>query len=284
MADLGSIVALKADIDAKVTTNGANENTGARVNTALNNMVDTLYTLSATPVALRTGSTIAFDAPAIYNSPTTPSSGTVTLDLSGAVPGEVVAYFNHAAVPTWPAGVTAVGVWNNSALNVVRFVYRDASNISAVINSGATAPWTLITKTALEQRQSTTTLAVDAVLKVPMVANAKYNARFYVRGSQAAASGLKYGFNGPAGTVAVRSTGRHTSFGTAPAGYVSNTYETTGKAFTNGSAARHWIELHVQVETGATAGDLQFTWAQNSSEATNASILDGSYVEYNRYA
>jgi len=47
MADLGSIAALKADIDAKVTTNGANENTGVRVNTSLNNMVDTLYAVGS---------------------------------------------------------------------------------------------------------------------------------------------------------------------------------------------------------------------------------------------
>lgn len=43
MADLGSKGALNADIDAKVTTNGANENTGARVNDCLNNIADTLY-------------------------------------------------------------------------------------------------------------------------------------------------------------------------------------------------------------------------------------------------
>jgi hypothetical protein len=47
MADLGSIAAVKADIDAKVTTNGANENTGARVNTLLQNMTDTIDALKA---------------------------------------------------------------------------------------------------------------------------------------------------------------------------------------------------------------------------------------------
>jgi len=43
MADLGSKSALNADVDAKVTTNGTNANTGARVNDCLNNIVDTLY-------------------------------------------------------------------------------------------------------------------------------------------------------------------------------------------------------------------------------------------------
>ena len=51
MADLGSKAALNADVDAKVTTNGANENTGARVNDCLNNIVDTLYGSGAAPTA-----------------------------------------------------------------------------------------------------------------------------------------------------------------------------------------------------------------------------------------
>lgn len=42
MANLGSIPALIADADSKVTTNGNGENTGARVNALLNNMIDTL--------------------------------------------------------------------------------------------------------------------------------------------------------------------------------------------------------------------------------------------------
>ena len=43
MADLGGKTALKSDLDAKVTTNGANENTGARVNAGLTNIIDTLF-------------------------------------------------------------------------------------------------------------------------------------------------------------------------------------------------------------------------------------------------
>ena len=43
MADLVTQAALLADVDAKVTTNGANENTGARVNANLHNIVDTLW-------------------------------------------------------------------------------------------------------------------------------------------------------------------------------------------------------------------------------------------------
>lgn len=43
MADQGFKSALNSDIDAKVTTNGANENTGSRVNACLSNMADTIF-------------------------------------------------------------------------------------------------------------------------------------------------------------------------------------------------------------------------------------------------
>lgn len=42
MANLGSIAAVITDIDEKVTTNGNGQNTGARVNASLNNIIDTL--------------------------------------------------------------------------------------------------------------------------------------------------------------------------------------------------------------------------------------------------
>ena len=50
MSVLGSIAALIADIEAKVTTNGANQNTGARVQESLKNIVETLDGLPHTPV------------------------------------------------------------------------------------------------------------------------------------------------------------------------------------------------------------------------------------------
>ena len=47
MADLGSLANLITDINAKVTTNGVQENTGSRVNESMRNMADTLANLPA---------------------------------------------------------------------------------------------------------------------------------------------------------------------------------------------------------------------------------------------
>lgn len=43
MSDLGTQVSLQSDLDSKVTTNGANQNTGLRVRTFLTNFIDTVF-------------------------------------------------------------------------------------------------------------------------------------------------------------------------------------------------------------------------------------------------
>ena len=333
MADLGSIAALKADIDAKVTTNGANENTGARVNTSLNNMVDTLNALNFVDVestagpglsiietgagttnvelkrivagtgigvyadtggirienegtiALRTGSTIAFDTPAAYNTPSTPTNSAVTFDLSGAVNCEVVAYFDNAAEPTWPANVYNTGLWNNGALNTVRFIYIDASNIGAEINSnnftGNLGRWNTVVKTATTTRTSTATLAADPDLVVAMVANKSYRVRGTVVLLTNATPDFKYRFTGPASPSAVRIRATHvTGSGTAPTDYFEAAYSAADKVFLVAVTALGHIEFDIYISNGANAGNFAFEWAQNTSDAANTSVWIGSYFDY----
>lgn len=241
--------------------------------------------------ALRTGSTIAFDGDAIYNSVTAPSSGSVTLDLSGATPCSVVAYFNHASEPSWPSGVEAVGAWNNSALNIVEFIYQDSSNISASINSDAAVSttnggWPRIDKAVTEPRTSSTTLTADTDLQFSMVANGKYQVRCKLWGGVSGTGpGWKYGFTGPASPTLVRASGHHlSSVATPPTNYTQNAYETTGKVFPSSAAGLHSVDLDLYIENGANAGNFQITWAQNASSGTAASMGRGSFVEYVRVA
>lgn len=237
-------------------------------------------------VVERTGATIAFDAPAIYNSPTSPSSSTVTLDLSGAVAGtEVVAFFNHSAEPTWPAGVTAVGAWNNSALNAVRFLYQDSNDISAVIVSDATgvAPgtWTTIVKPAFTSRTSTTVLAADPDLKLALPANSKVNIRLRFQALINATPDFKYRISGPTSPTLIRGMARVVqSSGTAPAARIINTYDSADQTITATSLFTANVEVDIYIENGANAGDFELLWAQNTTDAASTRIEAGSYLEY----
>jgi hypothetical protein len=167
-------------------------------------------------VAIRTGSAIAFDQPAVYNSPTAPSSGTVTLNLTGAVAGtEAVACFNHSSEPTWPAGITAVGLWNNSALNVVRFLYLDSSNISAVIVSDAAGSYTNPETIKLVTADvATTGVAAVAIpdLSFPVLAGRTYVVELKLRLTGTATGGVVLGLYTTQAdiTVAMRGFGNTT--------------------------------------------------------------------------
>lgn len=155
--------------------------------------------LGAAPLT-RTGSAIAFDARAVYNSPDTPTSGAITVDLSGAVVNtQAVCYCNHAAEPTWPAGVTAVGVWDNSQLNVVTFTYT-ADGISAEIVSDAqgsytnpTVPYVLTSGNIVN---TTTTPSVVTGISFNVLAGKTYHIQGKVRCSGTAAGGVHFGFQG----------------------------------------------------------------------------------------
>ena len=65
MANLGSLAALIADINAKVTTNAANENTGSRVNQCLQNIADTLNAICVTSVNGDTGPVVSLGSTSI---------------------------------------------------------------------------------------------------------------------------------------------------------------------------------------------------------------------------
>jgi hypothetical protein len=86
MSDLGSLAALIADIEAKVTTNGANENTGARVQQSLKNIADTLNGLIKDPAGL----------PYRFSTTTNPSGiGTSYVRVNNATVGAVTELYIH---------------------------------------------------------------------------------------------------------------------------------------------------------------------------------------------
>lgn len=243
-----------------------------------------LYTdLAATGFVARTGSALAFDVNATYNSPTSPGSAVVTLDTSGAVAGvEVVAYFNHSTEPTWPAGITAVGTWYNSGLNVVRFVYIDASNISAVIsNERPVSEWQIVRKTSATSRTGTTTLAADPTLVIPIAANQMVTIRGMIDLSAAAACDFKYRFTGPASPTAVRLKNIHgIDGGTAPSNTLVAGYNASDMVFAHTSTFNGSVNVNISIENGANAGTIAFEWAQNVSDASNATVRANSFLEY----
>lgn len=241
--------------------------------------------IGAGSVAQRTGSAIAFDSPAVYNEPTAPVSSSVTLDLSGAVAGtEVVAYFNHSSEPTWPAGVTAVGVWNNSQLNVVRFLFQDSSNISAAIISDAngsyTNPETIKLVDADVSTTGTTAVAIPD-LDFNVLAGRTYILEVNLRVTGTASGGVKFGVYSTEADTAVRQRGiGNSSVSTAIANPALSTINALSAAtISNSVSTDGFITTRGTVTGGALDSVVDIRFA-SATAGQNASVLSaGSYIK-----
>lgn len=115
---------------------------------------------------LRTGTSVTFDKPAIYNTINTPGTGAITYSLTGAVPGTEVAIYHTAATqPTLPSGTTLIsGAYKTGAVNIIRLTYLASGQIAAVILStalGATPPTPTLQEVV--SAGDTTTLKIRAV-------------------------------------------------------------------------------------------------------------------------
>lgn len=82
------------------------------------------------PTGLPTGTEIRFITPQIYNTATTPATGNITNDLTGALQGVVQKiYHNHTTEPTVPAGwvLMGAGTYVENELNIIYAEYAGGS-------------------------------------------------------------------------------------------------------------------------------------------------------------
>ena len=138
-------------------------------------------------------------------------------------------------------------------------------------------------KTADLARASTTTLANDPDLVLPLAVSAFYAFTCFLlcEGSNTASQALKWAFSIPGGT----NVRYHAVFTDASGG------QTTGPAFTgafvntcgtNGAGNLRGVTMTGSVFSGSTAGSMQFQWAQNVSEASTVTLHAQSYLILHR--
>lgn len=142
--------------------------------------------------------------------------------------------------------------------------------------------WTSLFKDAAESKASDTSVAADSVLKVTLLANAKYAFRGRVFFDTVAAADFKYRLNCIDDTEFYA---KHTSY---PAGSstgtttVDTTTPGTTVAVTGAGTVGGYVEFDGIVSMGVTGGILSFQWAQNTSTASNTTVKPGSYLQYMR--
>lgn len=161
-----------------------------------------------------------------------------------------------------------------------------------VINAGTTPTVTVLNemlpdiavKASNTSRSTTTTLAADPHLVLPLEANATYDLDLDIayNGNTNGSGDLKFGFSGPSGYTM--------AFGawlvSIPAG-VSSSGGNQGTTLVSGSAGTGTplaAKVHGTVSTSSTAGSLTLLWAQNTSNGTATTLTTGSKMRLKRQA
>jgi hypothetical protein len=222
---------------------------------------------------------------------TTPAAGAI-LDVvfnragdNGSLSGALGATDNRLPRTDGTGGTTlqSTGVAVDDSNNVSGVVGLTATGTveGAALTQGGVAVWSTVVKTADETIQSDTTLTVDTHLKFAMLANTKYAIRARILLITGSTGDFKWRHAGPASPTRVRvkraSIG---GTGTAYAGIEVDVAYSAADIVVAGSAGTAWVEFDAVISNGANAGNFEFQWAQNASEAVDTTVLAGSYLEH----
>lgn len=138
-----------------------------------------------------------------------------------------------------------------------------------------------VRKTADETLSSNTTLQNDDALLWAVRSNAVYIMHLWVLYQSGTAGDFKMGFTVPASTtMAWAWFGSDTNLAVVNAGPFNESSSTAA----GGSTANLWAHVHGVITTSATSGNVQFQWAQNSSDGTSTIVRAGSYGYLHRVA
>ena len=146
-----------------------------------------------------------------------------------------------------------------------------------------------VNKLTTTSRNTTTTLADDPDLVLPLAANALYhlNGVIFYDGATMAVNtdpgGLKWSFTVPAGTTG-QYFAAHMNLSNAFTGAYALNWTDTGTAVTLGSGLSPGLAATFTgfIDTAGTAGNMTYRWAQNTSSGTNTKMLLNSYLTIQR--
>lgn len=139
---------------------------------------------------------------------------------------------------------------------------------------------TYLDRTSLTTKTADTSLAADDTLVIPTRANTRIAFRFIVYFTAEATPDLKFDLNHSGTTTYVRYhvkdiVGGATALTTRAIGTAMNTVITV-----DGAGGQGMIEIEGYLSVGASPGNFQFRWAQNTSDAGATTVEEGSYVWY----
>lgn len=147
-------------------------------------------------------------------------------------------------------------------------------------SSGLPVEYASVWRTTDVGRSNTTSVSDDAVLMLPVAANARYRlqASVFWSKSATASQGIKHTWSTPSGT-----TGYWVAHAVGNAASARLTPDAVANSLGTGSSAgEYYLGMEGLFLTAGTSGFIAFSWAQAVSEATAVSVLQNSWLELRR--
>jgi hypothetical protein len=137
----------------------------------------------------------------------------------------------------------------------------------------------VIIKPSQTSRASTTSMTNDPDLVLALASSASYtiNGVIFYDGATASSSDIKWTFTVPSGSNGQYFVPHQNLSGSFTGAFQSNWTDTL-TANTNGVGSVMCLDFAGIIQTGGSTGNLQFQWAQNSSNATNTHVNAQSYL------
>lgn len=136
------------------------------------------------------------------------------------------------------------------------------------------ANFQLIIKSSDETINSDSTLSDDSELTATLAANKRYAFFSVIFVITDATPDFKYGYTVPASTTNQKGA----SVWRGSGGLQAANPVTTSQAMTASGTSETQLPINGYVITGASAGTLDFQWAQDTSDAANTTVKAGSFI------
>lgn len=162
--------------------------------------------------------------------------------------------------------------------------YATAADVSAAIATAVAAlppfPTTFVAsrKGSTTTRQSTTTYADDPAMAVSVNAGVNYTIRGVIRFQTTVAAGFRWQMTGPAVTsLQIDSTYQLPGTSAVSVNAIDTAFSTS-RVLVVAATTPGWIRFEINVVPSGS-GTIHLQWAQGVSDASDTSVLLGSYVE-----